>query len=114
MLCENGHNNAATTKFCSVCGSNKFQAVVTTNVVAGQTTNGLAIASLVLGIVWIWGVTSILAIIFAVVAKKQISVRGQKGSGMATAGLVLGIIGAVLLVFVIIGAASSTTSVPVA
>ncbi len=60
-------------------------------------TSGLAIASLVCGIVWIYGVTSILAIIFAVVSRRQIrdSNGWVTGGGMATAGLVLGIIGVV-------------------
>ena len=72
--------------------------------VASQSkTSGLAIASLVLGLVWIYGVGSILAIIFAVIAKKNIQESNGMvtGGGMATAGLVLGIIGVVGMVFVL-------------
>jgi hypothetical protein len=60
-------------------------------------TSGLAIASLVLGIVWVYGITSILAIIFGVIAKRNIrdSNGWVTGDGMATAGLVLGIVGVV-------------------
>jgi len=65
-------------------------------------TNGFAVASLVLGIVWIYWIGSILAIIFALIARKQIKERHQKGDGMAIAGLVLGIIWMVLLVIGII------------
>jgi hypothetical protein len=62
-------------------------------------TNGMAIAALVLGIVWLYGIGSILAIIFAAVGLKQIAERGQGGRGLAIAGLVLGIIGAAFLAF---------------
>ena len=57
-------------------------------------TNGLAIASLVLGLLWLWGIGSILAIIFGVVAKNQIDQSGgmQQGRGLAIAGIVLGIV----------------------
>jgi Domain of unknown function (DUF4190) len=78
-------------------------------VVAQPKTSGLAIASLVLGILWIYGLGSVLAIIFAAVAKQNIKQSNGwvTGGGMATAGLVLGIIGAAVLVLIIIGAASS-------
>ena len=58
-----------------------------------QRTNGMAIASMVLGILWIYWVGSILALVFGYVAKKQIRERGDSGGGMATAGIVLGWIG---------------------
>ncbi|MBY3553690.1 DUF4190 domain-containing protein [Modestobacter lapidis] len=58
-----------------------------------QRTNGLAIASLVLGIVWLFWIGSILALVFGYVAKKQIRERGDAGGGMATAGIVLGWVG---------------------
>jgi len=67
-----------------------------------SSTNGLAIASMVLGIVWLYGLGSLLAVVFAAVAKSQIkaSEGGQKGDGMATAGLVLGIVGLVAVAFI--------------
>jgi hypothetical protein len=71
-----------------------------------QSTNGLAIASMVLGIVWVWWIGSILALIFGFVARKQIRARGQKGDGMAIAGIVLGCVGAATLILFIILAAS--------
>ena len=53
--------------------------------------NGLAIASLVLGIVWLYWVGSILAVIFGHIAlstiKKNPTIRGR---GFAIAGVVLG------------------------
>ncbi|MBV9098909.1 MAG: DUF4190 domain-containing protein, partial [Frankiaceae bacterium] len=65
-------------------------------------TNGLAVASMVLGIVWIYWIGSILALIFGYVARSQIRHRGQNGDGMAIAGIVLGWVGIVTLVFVVI------------
>jgi hypothetical protein len=78
----------------------------------GQTTNGLAIASLVLGIVWVFGISSILAVIFGFVARKQIRQSGgrQGGGGMAIAGIVLGFVGIAGLILWIVLAIVVTTS----
>ena len=74
--------------------------------VGGQRTNGMAIASLVLGIVWVWWIGSILALIFGYTARRQIRDSGglQKGNGMAVAGIVLGWVGVGLLALFIVGA----------
>ncbi len=79
-----------------------------------RTTNGLAIASLVLGIVWIYWVGSVLALIFGYVARRQIKEQGQNGDGMAVAGIVLGWIGVGAMVIVLIvwlSAVSTLTSI---
>lgn len=65
-------------------------------------TSGLAIASLVLGIIWIYWIGSILAIIFGAVALKQCNRGERSGRGMAIAGLVLGLVGAATLVFTVV------------
>jgi hypothetical protein len=67
-------------------------------------TNGMAIASLVLGIVWLYWIGSILALIFGYVAKKEIDRSGgrETGRGLAIAGIVLGWIGVALGVIAII------------
>jgi len=71
-------------------------------------TNGLAIAAMVLGIIWIYWIGSILAIIFGHIALGQIKRTGQSGRGMAIAGVVLGYVGlGTLLFFMAIGFASS-------
>ena len=69
-------------------------------------TNGLAIASLVLGILWLFWVGSLVGLILGLVALKQIKSRNQRGRGIAIAGVVLGMLGLVLLVIGIAGAAS--------
>lgn len=58
-------------------------------------TSGLAMASLILGLLWLCGIGSILATIFGAVALNQISKSHGTitGKGMAIAGLVLGILG---------------------
>jgi len=74
-------------------------------------TNGLAIAALVLGIVCVYWVTSILAIIFGHIALSQIRVSGQRGRGLAIAGLVLGYAWLGLLALLIVVVAVVRTSV---
>ena len=67
-----------------------------------QSTNGLAVASLVAGFLWIGWLGSILAVIFGHIALGQINRSGGRegGSGLAIAGLVLGYMGvATLLLF---------------
>lgn len=66
------------------------------------TTNGMAIASLVLGILWLYWIGSVLAIIFGYMARRQIGESGgrEQGGGLATAGIVLGWIGVGILVFI--------------
>ena len=63
-------------------------------------TNGLAIASMVLGLTGV----SIVALVLGYIARKQIrqSNGRQEGSGFATAGIVLGWIGTVLGTIVVI------------
>ncbi|MEX0834063.1 MAG: DUF4190 domain-containing protein [Actinomycetota bacterium] len=58
----------------------------------GQT-NSLAVASLVLGILWLWWIGSVLALIFGYAARSQIKRSGEAGSGLAIAGIVLGWVG---------------------
>ena len=65
-------------------------------------TNGMAIASMVLGIVWLYWIGSILALVFGYIARKQIRERGESGDGMAIAGIVLGWIGVGVLALVFV------------
>jgi hypothetical protein len=65
-------------------------------------TNGLAIASMILGILWLYWLGSILALIFGYVALSQIRRRGDGGRGMAIAGIILGWIGVIVAVAAVI------------
>ena len=58
-------------------------------------TNPLAVASLVLGVVWCGGIGSLLAVILSIQARRSIrrSDGAETGDGLAIAGLVLGIVG---------------------
>jgi Domain of unknown function (DUF4190) len=82
-------------------------------------TNGLAVASLVLGIVgWaLCGIGSILAIVLGLVARNQIRASGgqEGGDGMAKAGIVLGcvfvgLIIAYIIVAVIVAASNGSSA----
>ena len=116
-------------KFCPACGSPSAQftvATAATDALPGylpvpqqqagaqapaaappKATNGLAIASMVLGILWVYWIGSILALIFGYVAKGQIAAAGgtQGGRGMAIAGIVLGWVGVGVLLLGIVALA---------
>jgi len=78
-------------------------------------TNGLAFAALVLGILWLYWVGSILALVFGYMARRQIARRQgvQGGRGLATAGIVLGWVGvgflALFIVVAMVGLATDPT-----
>jgi hypothetical protein len=67
-------------------------------------TNGFAIASLVTGILWMWWLGSVLAVVFGHIALRQIAASGgrQGGRGIAVAGVVLGYLGLLTLSFVLL------------
>jgi hypothetical protein len=72
-------------------------------------TNGLAIASLVLSLLWLGGLGSILAVIFGISSRNSIkkSQGRETGDGLALAGLIIGIVGvlgAVLFYGVVVAA----------
>ncbi len=67
-------------------------------------TSGMAVASMVLGILWLYWIGSILALIFGYQARKEIDREPGRleGRGMATAGIVLGWVGLGALTIVIL------------
>ena len=66
---------------------------------APQRTSGMAVASLVLGLVWIYWVGSILAVIFGHLALNETKRDPRVGGrGLAVAGLVLGYLGLGILI----------------
>lgn len=60
-------------------------------------TSGLAIASLILAILWVGGIGSLLAVIFGAVALSRIGRSGGyvRGRGIAVAGTIIGVVGLV-------------------
>jgi uncharacterized membrane protein len=62
--------------------------------------NGLAIASLLLAVLWFAGIGAVLALVFGYRARSQIknSAGRQTGWGLASAGIILGWIGITILV----------------
>lgn len=63
---------------------------------------------MILGILWVYWIGSILAVIFGHIALRQTRRNGSRGRGMAIAGLVLGYIGVAILAFVLIDALASS------
>ena len=59
--------------------------------------NPLALASLVLGMVWVYWLGSILAIVLGCMALRQIRRDRRTGAGLAIAGVVLGCVGMAVL-----------------
>ena len=77
-----------------------------------KSTNGMAVASLILGILWLSGLGSILAIIFGFIGRKKIAQSNGRegGNGLAIAGIVLGFVGvagAILIFLFVIAVGSS-------
>jgi hypothetical protein len=68
-------------------------------------TNGLAITSLVLGVLWLFWLGSLVGLVLGLVALKQIKDRNQGGRGIAIAGVVLSVLWLVgFVVAIIVGA----------
>ena len=104
MLCTNGHNNYDYVTSCQLCGVTTF--IAPTSIAKPPPEYcGFAIASMVLGIVWIYGLGAVLAFIFGYMAKRDIARTGKRGDGMATAGIVLGWVGiaGAIIAFTIFG-----------
>jgi hypothetical protein len=79
---------------------------------APRPTSGLAIASLVLSVVWFWWITSIVGLVLGIVALRQIKERDLRGRGLAIAGIAISSLALVslLIVFVVAIASSSSAS----
>lgn len=61
-----------------------------------QPRSGLAFAALISGIVWVFGLGSLLAVFLGHLALRRIRDRNQRGRWIALAGLVLGYLGLLL------------------
>ena len=97
----------ATSQFCAECGA-ATAAVAPQPVqqapvpLQAKPTNGLAIASLVLGILWLYWIGSILALIFGYKAMRQIDESDGQQEGLAKAGVILGWIGVAFLAITLV------------
>ena len=93
-------------------GPNNPQIQYVQQVHVPRPTSGMAIASMVLGILWLYWVGSILAVIFGHVAISQCNRDSNiGGKGMAIAGVVLGWIGVVFLLITIVSCAAFVSEV---
>ena len=107
MFCENcQHQVSDAASFCPACGHpqvpvsspppqpapqqrySAYAPPATNAPTVAAKTNGMAVASLVLGIVWVFGITSILALIFGILSKRQIETSNgaQTGRGLSIRG----------------------------
>jgi hypothetical protein len=80
-------------------------------------TNGFAIASLFLGIIWLFGLGSVLAMVLGYFGLKQIDASGghQSGRAIAIAGIVIGVVGLAslgILIGFLISSSNNTPLVP--
>jgi hypothetical protein len=67
-------------------------------------TSGLAIASLVLGLLWIYWIGSVLAVVFGHIALNEMRKNPLvTGRGLAVAGLILGYLGLGILALLLVG-----------
>jgi hypothetical protein len=103
---EEVQDHAIKCRFCEASLLPGTPAVVTATVPVkpNPSTSGMAIASLVLGIIWIYWIGSILALVFGYIARRKIdrnpSLLG--GRGMAIAGIVLGWVGVGVLILIVV------------
>jgi uncharacterized membrane protein YvbJ len=121
MYCAKcGAQNPDDGKFCQKCGATLTQTMAPPSAptatsataqpaVTGTRTSGLAVASLVLGIIGLLiNFLAILAIIFGAIGISQTGKDPNlKGRGMAVAGLVLGIFSIALWIAMIVWASSA-------
>ena len=71
--------------------------------------SGTAITAFVFSLLWMGGLGSLAAVIFATVSMRKTRTHDQAGRGLAVAALIIGILGLIVAVwiFVVLSAASS-------
>lgn len=104
MLCPKcGREIEEGSQFCKYCGEKLVSEVTKEGITKQPKTSGLAIASLVLGILFFVPFAPLLAVIFGIIALVRVSKSkgALKGKGMAIAGLVLGCLMTLFTIFVL-------------
>jgi len=103
-----GKANEDAAAFCNGCGTNLSLAATTTPVPAGaQKTSGMAVASLIFGLLFFIFPAAVLAVVLGHVSNSQIrkSAGRLKGAGMSLAGMILGYVGIAFIPIILIIAA---------
>lgn len=74
--------------------------------------SGTAIAAFVFSLLWMGGLGSLAAVIFAAVSMRKTRTHDQAGRGLAVAALIIGILGLIVTVWIlfVVAAASSVVS----
>ena len=100
-----GKENQDEARYCRHCGAQFAPPEPAAAPPPYPQASGFAIASLVLGILWLYWIGSILALVFGYLARGEIRRDPQRvgGRGMALAGIVLGWVGVATLVLAIVG-----------
>jgi hypothetical protein len=70
--------------------------------------NMFAVLSLVFALTWVFGLGSVLAVVFGYIGRAQVAARNDRGATMATAGIVLGWLGIALTTLSIIAVSAVT------
>ena len=102
-----GKANEDAAAFCNGCGTNLSLALTSATAAGPQQTSGLAVASLIFGLLFFIFPAPVLAVIFGHISNSQIrkSAGRLKGKGMALAGMILGYVGIAMIPIILIIAA---------
>jgi type IV pilus assembly protein PilA len=104
--CQKANEDAAA--FCNGCGTNLSIAVTNTPAPVGaQETSGMAVASLIFGLLFFFFPAAVAAVILGHISNSQIrkSAGRLKGAGMSLAGMILGYVGIAFIPIILIIAA---------
>ncbi len=103
-----GKANEDAAAFCNGCGTNLSLAATSTPAPAGvQGTSGIAVASLIFGLLFFIFPAPVIAVVLGHISHSQIrkSAGRLKGAGMSLAGMILGYVGIALIPIILIIAA---------
>lgn len=68
--------------------------------------SGLAVASAILSVLWLWGLGSLAGVVLAHLARRDCEQDGMRGNGFRLLGLLLGYLGLVATLVVVLGGGS--------